>query len=111
MIPAAFASVCNACGEFAGVQAVARMVVAYSPAWLLLIAMFSLRFRVAVLVLAVASTAMAAVALVLATEWRTALEPLGLATAAGFGFFTVPYAVVAVAAAADLWPSGEPSTN
>jgi hypothetical protein len=110
-MPALVLSACSDCGEFTGVQAFARMVVAYSPAWLLLIAVFSWRFRVAVLALAVASTAMAAVALLLATEWRSALEPLGLSTASGFGLFTVPYAVVGVAAMADLWPSGERTTH
>src|SRR4051812_47726409 len=35
-IPATFASACDACGEFRGVQVVARAIVAFSPMWLLL---------------------------------------------------------------------------
>jgi len=96
-IPASFASACDACGEFSRAQAIARMVVAFSPMWLLLIAALAFRFRPALVVLAVASTVMALVTFALGTELRLAFEPLGLSSARGFVVYSIPYAVTAIA--------------
>jgi FtsH-binding integral membrane protein len=97
-IPATFASACDACGEFSGVQAIARMVVAFSPMWLLLVAVLTFRFRSALVILAVASTVMALVTFALGTEIRLGFEPLGLSSARGFVVYSIPYAVTAIAA-------------
>ena len=96
-IPASFASACDACGEFRGVQVVARAVVAFSPMWLLLIAGLAFRFRPALVVLAVASTVMTLVTLALGTDLRRAFESLGLSSATGFVIYSIPYAVTAIA--------------
>jgi hypothetical protein len=110
-IPAAFASACDSCGAFTGAQAVARFLVAFSPMWLLLIAIASLFLRAAVVALAVTSSVMSVVALVLGTDWRTAFEPLGLATAVGFAAYAIPFAVVAVVAILDLRGTERPTPD
>ena len=97
-IPATFASACDACGEFSGPQAIARMIVAFSPMWLLLIAALAFRFRSALVILAVASTVMTVVTLALGTELRLALKRLGLSSARGFVVYSIPYGVTAIAA-------------
>ena len=97
-VPATFASSCDACGEFSDGQAIARMVVAFSPMWLLLLAALAFRFRAALVILAGALVVMATLTLMLGTDLRAAFTPLGLSSAVGFVLYTIPFAVAAVAA-------------
>lgn len=99
-IPASFLSARG--GEFQAAQVIARLLVAFSPIWLLMIWLLVTRYRSAVAGLAVASTGMALLTLVLATDLRVALEPLGLASATGFALYAIPYAFTALAAWSEL---------
>jgi hypothetical protein len=101
-IPASFASACNACGEFQGIQALSRGAVAFSPMWLLFLAVVALRVRSFLVLLLLASAAMAAVTAILGTDLRKILEPLGLASATGFVLYSVPFLITAIAAALGL---------
>jgi hypothetical protein len=101
-LPASFLSSCEDCDDFTGAQVVARMVVAFSPAWLLILAWLAFRSRAALVTFAIASSAMALVAVVLGTDLREGLATLGLSRAPGFALYGVPYAVAAVAAWWDL---------
>lgn len=101
-IPASFASACDACGQFAGVQAAARAAVAFSPMWLLLFASLTLLFRPVLIAFAAASALMTLVTITLGTGLRTIFEPLGLSSATGFAMYSIPYAVATFAALWDL---------
>jgi hypothetical protein len=101
-IPASFASSCNACGEFQGIQAFSRGAVAFSPMWLLFLAVVALRVRSFLVLLLLTSAAMAVVTAVLGTDLRRILEPLGLASAPGFVIYSVPFLITAIAAGIGL---------
>jgi hypothetical protein len=90
------------CDDFTGPQVVARMIVAFSPMWLLVLAALAFRFRSALVVFAIASLAMAVVTFALYTDLRLALRPLGLSSATGFILYSIPCAVSGIAAYFDL---------
>jgi hypothetical protein len=101
-IPASFASACDTCGEFQGVQALTRAAVAFAPMWLLFLAVVAVRVRSFLVLLLLASAAMVVVTTILGTDLRKILEPLGLASASGFVLYSVPFLITAIAAAVGL---------
>ncbi len=105
MFPAAIATGCadkGYCDDYSSVQVAFRAGLELAPVWMLMLAVVAIRYRTALVMFTALAVVLAVFSVVIYTDLRFLLRPIGLSNASGFVLYAAPFVVAAIGGFVDL---------
>jgi hypothetical protein len=105
LIPAAISTGCadaGYCDDYSALQIAFRAGLEFAPVWMLCLAALAFFRRRALVIFAVLAVVLAVMSVLVYTDLRLMLRPIGLSNASGFIFYALPFAVAAGGAFVDI---------